>query len=113
MLTKKQFCIATIEKFAAKRGYMFNYEKAKEGERGPSIFIGHWIYESSRVAAAALYLDILDEDEAEYAETRGGIEKIYNDGDDSFILTTKELIDLLPEKINEGENNDSSPFNEG
>lgn len=101
MLTKKQFCIATIEKYAVKHGYMFDYEKAKEGKRGPSIFVGSWIYESSRVAAAAFYLDILDTDEAEYAETRGGIEKIYNNGDESFILTTKELIDLLPDSIKE------------
>lgn len=105
MFTKKDFCMCIIDEFR-----MENHidPEIKDGELESYILL------SSRLAVALEYLGLIGElSIRRYAATRGGIEYTYIDGElakkirkdpssnkgEDFVktLTTRELLDLLPE----------------
>lgn len=90
MLTKKEFAESIVEEFCESEGIQRKDAHTR-------------IYTSSRLAVALEFLDELSTDEKKYSQTRGGTEYrklvFTEDGkfEDLHILSTRELLELLPE----------------
>lgn len=90
MLTKKEFAESIVEEFCESEGIQRKDAHTR-------------IYASSRLAVALEFLGELSIDEKKYSQTRGGTEyrklALTEDGkfEDLHILSTRELLELLPE----------------
>jgi len=87
MITKEQFCKMIIK----------DYCEDNNVELSDNL-----ILQSSTLAVCMEHLNLLKEDWAkEYAQSRGGIVYTFYDENKSEVafLSTRELIDLLPDKI--------------
>lgn len=90
MITKKQFCKHIINEFI--RDYELSSFELNDG----------YILQSSSLAVAMEYLNLIkDKKMKEYASNRGGTFISYMDFDNKEfgILSTRELLNLLPEEI--------------
>lgn len=80
MMTKEQFAKCIVER------------EEKAGVEN--------VYQSSCYAVAADFLGILNENDSEYAKSRSGILFEFWENDVNF-LTVREILNLLPEKLND------------
>ena len=91
MLTKREFAESIVASFC--KDECIRREEAH----------AH-IYKSGRLAVALEFLGELSEQEKEYSRTRGGMEYSYvvfdknGEYQDIHFLTTREILDMLPEK---------------
>ena len=97
MLTKKEFCEATVREEMASMG-IENFEDAH-----------NHIYASSTLAVCLEYLGVLTPEEKEYSSTRGGVFSTFEVWEgkqfkDVKFLTVREIISLLPENMDEEKN---------
>ncbi len=81
MITKDQYCKYIIDEYKRENGVQFDGE-----------LVSH-LGKSSRLAVAMEHLGLLQGDNLEYAQCRGGCEILTNDGQ---VLTCRELLKLLP-----------------
>lgn len=94
MITKRQFCISLIEEYLSRNNMKdTKWQYISEGE----------ITKSSTVTVAMEYLDLIKtEDGKFYAQSRGGVFRLCVE--EESILTIREMIELLPETIEEWQN---------
>lgn len=93
MLTKREYCEVIVQ-------------QEMDALKIPNRESAHsFIFQSSCLAVALEYLGELDEVEAEYASSRGGIVERYLDFDengsfrDAYFLSVRDMISLLPETV--------------
>ncbi len=94
MITKRIFCISIIAEYLSKNHIKCSWKDISESE----------ILKSSSLAVAMEYLGLLkSQTMKEYAESRDGIFKLCIDEEasETNILSTREMIDLLPETFEE------------
>jgi len=99
MMTKTQYAKSIVEEFYIKnchRPEFSNYTYYTEVKDW-----GKFINESSKLAVALEFLDLLTDEEKKYTETRGGLERMFTEvnsnGVECAILSTRELLSLLPD----------------
>lgn len=81
MLTKKELCLAAIQKFESEEHVKATSEN---------------ITMSSSLAIAMEHLGMLKGNDLEYAQSRGGVLFTYFDKNETKCLTFREVLDLLP-----------------